>query len=150
MKDKQVIQRDANLRRSKIWRLSILHYTLYTKVVCLNTHPRPPPPPPTNWPSHHCLGHYLKIYMSYMLWKGRNNLCQPWLNRCRNECPRNCTINKKVSNLRKNTKAVESSKAHFIREILWPEQESGRDSAVSRRPPNNRQDLAHMRSVTYS
>lgn len=100
-------------------------------------HPPPAPPPPTNWPSHHCLGHYLKIYMSYMLWKGQNNLCQPWQNRCRNECPRNCTINKKVPILRKNTKAAKSTKVHFIREILWPEQESGTDSAVSRRPPNN-------------
>ena len=32
---------------------------------------------------------------------------------------------------------MKSTKVHFIREILWPEQESGRDSAVSWRPPNN-------------
>ena len=87
MKDKQVIQRDAKLQRSNIWRLSILHYTnlrsgffflfpaqkkklpdrmlaLYLNVNSLDTHP-----PPTNWPSHHYLGHYLKIYMSYMLLK---------------------------------------------------------------------------------
>ena len=96
-----------------------------------------PPTPLTNWPSHHCLGHYLKIYMSYVLSKGRSNLCQPWLNRCRNECPRNGTINKKVSFLRKKTRAAKSTKVHFIREILWPEQESGKDSAVFSRPPNN-------------
>ena len=53
----------ANLRRSKIWRLSILHYT-------------PPPPPPnvnsTNTPTppplcqQIALGHYMTSYMTYM------------------------------------------------------------------------------------
>ena len=63
MKDKQVIQGDANLQRSNIWRLSILHYTnlwsgfffsppqkkkspdrmlaLYLNVNSLDTHPHP-------------------------------------------------------------------------------------------------------------
>ena len=33
---------------------------------------------------------------------------------------------KKIQFYQKNTKAPKSSKAHFIREILWPERESGR------------------------
>ena len=58
------ICRDANLWKSKMWRLSLLHY--------------PPPPPPrismTNHPltltltlpiSWNCLGHYMKSYMGY-------------------------------------------------------------------------------------
>ena len=38
--------RDANLRRSKIWRLSILHYT--TPLPRMSTAPPSPPAPPAN------------------------------------------------------------------------------------------------------
>lgn len=88
--------------------------------------------------------------MSYMLWKDEIIFVSHDEIGVEMNVPETVQLIKKVSILRKNTKAAKSTKVHFIREILWPEQESGRDSALSRRPPNNPQDLAHMRSVTYS
>ena len=56
---------DANLRGSKILRLSILHYIHLAKC----QQPQHLPPPPTNWPSHNGLGYYMRSYMKYMLSK---------------------------------------------------------------------------------
>ena len=56
---------DANLRGSKILRLSILHYIHLAKC----QQPQHLPPQPTNWPSHHGLGYYMRSYMKYMLSK---------------------------------------------------------------------------------
>ena len=53
----------ANLRRSKIWRLSILHYTPPPPTPECQQHRHPPPPPPRQ---QFVLGHYMTSYMKYM------------------------------------------------------------------------------------
>ena len=113
----------ANLWRSKIWRLSILHYN-----------PALPPPTPTRPPNVNstntstapprqqiALGHYMTSYMTYMGSKCAFIIVMP----------RNCTINKKSSNFVKKwtkfqAKAQKCSKVHFIREIWCSNREIGR------------------------
>ena len=55
----------GNLRRSKIRRLSILHYTPLAKC----QQPQHLLPPPPNWPSDRGFGYYMRSYMKYMLSK---------------------------------------------------------------------------------
>ena len=76
---------DANLRGSKILRLSIFHYIHLAKC----QQPQHLPPPPTNWPSHHGLGYYMRSYMKYMLSKY-----------VQKKSTRNRTMSKKVQILR--------------------------------------------------
>ena len=83
--------RDANLRRSKIWRLSLFHYPQKFSEAC------PPPPPFTSPPSTNMeITKYIIWSLTWgvyyqnswsSFWPGcfdaRNNHCQ-WLNRCKN------------------------------------------------------------------
>ena len=62
--------RDANLWRSKIWRLYLLHYN--PALPNVNKPPPSPTPPhksiqPPNYDSHgNCVGHYVKSSMIYI------------------------------------------------------------------------------------
>ena len=102
---------DANLRGSKILRLSILHYIHLAKC----QQPQHLPPPPTNWPSHNGLGYYMRSYMKYMLSKY-----------VQKKSTRNRTMSKKFKFWGKKwAKTQKSSKVSFMREIWWPVWESG-------------------------
>ena len=113
----------ANLRRSKIWRLSILHYTApppSTHECQPHQHPHYPVPPGQQI----ALGHYMTSYMTHMGSKCAFIIVMT-------NCPRNCTMNKISSNFVKKwtkfeTKAQKCSKVHFIRAIWCSNREIGR------------------------
>ena len=119
----------ANLWRSKIWRLSILHYALHpppTPKCQQHQHPHSPPPVPTN-----CLRTLYDVLHDVHGIKMRFHRCNDeQIFVCKN-VPETVQWIKKVRILWKKwtkfqTKAQKCSKVHFIREIWCSNREIGR------------------------